>query len=241
MKGTLVNVAGIIIGSLIGLLLKKGIPRHVSDSLIKAEGLAIVVIGISSVLAEMFTLNGKSGGLNSSGGLLLLVSLVVGCLIGEILRIDDHFNNAGLVFERRFKTTGFAKGLVTASLVFSMGAMSIIGPINEGLTGDTSILYIKTMLDTTTAIVLTSTLGVGVLFSSLVVLVVQAIPALLAAELSPYITPQLLSPFCMVGYTMVMAIGINFLVDAKIKIANLLPALLVPIVHYFAAPLWSGV
>ncbi len=233
MIGTLVNVLGIIVGALIGVLLKKGIPERIRDSLLKVEGLAIVVIGLSSVLEEMFSVDGGEGRLKAGGGMLLLVSLVLGCLAGEFLRIDDRLNAAARALEKRFRSDGFAKGFVTATIFFSIGAMAVIGPINEGLSGDRSILYIKTMLDFTTAIVLASVMGIGVLFSCAVVFVVQAIPALLATWLAPYITPQLLSLFCMVGYTLVTALGINFVVDSKIKVANLLPSLAVPVAYYF--------
>lgn len=233
MIGNLVNVAAIVVGALLGVLLKKGIPESIRDSLMKVEGLAIVIIGLTGVLTETFSVNAETGRLDSSGGLLLLVSLVIGCLAGELLRIDDRINAAGLMVEKRFQADGFARGLVTASIVFCMGAMAIIGPINEGLTGDRSILYIKALLDGTTSIVLASVMGIGVLFSAVPVLVVQAIPALLAAQLAPYITPQLLSLFCLVGYTLVTAIGLNFLADTRVKIANLLPSLLVPVAYYF--------
>lgn len=235
MTGTLVNVAGIIIGSLVGLIFKRGIPEHINEAILKIEGLAIAVIGLNGLLGSMITVDAATGKLRDSGGLLLLVSLVVGCLAGELLRLDDRFNRFGLWVEGKIKAGGFARGFVTASLVFSIGAMSIIGPINEGLSGDSSILYIKTMLDGTTSIVLASALGAGVLFSCVPVFVVQAVPSLLARQLAPFISEsdQLLSTFCMVGYAIVICIGLNFLANTKIKVANLLPALIVPVAYYF--------
>lgn len=232
MTGTLINAAGVIVGALLGIFLKRGIPARIRDSLMKVEGLAIVLIGLSSLLQQMLSVNAESGRLNCDGGMLLLISLVGGCLVGELARIDDRLNAAGMLVERRFKADGFSSGLVTASLVFCVGAMAVIGPINEGLTGDRSLLYIKTLLDSTTSVVLASVMGIGVLFSFVPILVVQGIPALLAVQLSPYITPELLTDFCMVGYALVTAIGVNFLVDAKIKIANLLPALLFPVTYH---------
>lgn len=236
MTGTLVNAAGIILGALIGLLLKKGIPERLNTAIIKAEGLAIGIIGLAGLLKEMLTVDPVTGKLSDNGGLLLLISLVLGCVTGEALRIDDRLNQFGLFVEKKTGTAGFARGFVTASLIFSVGAMSIIGPLNDGLSGDASILYIKTMLDMTTAVVLASALGTGVLFSFVPVLFFQSIPALLARSLAPYISDALLSPFCMVGFAIVVCIGVNFLVDAKIKVANLLPALLVPVIYYYIAP-----
>ncbi len=232
MTGNLVNTAAIVLGALIGVLLKKGIPERIRDSLLRVEGLAIVVIGLSSVLGEMLSVNAETGRVSADGGLLLLVSLVLGCLAGEGIRIDDRINRAAGLVERRFRSDGFAKGLVASTIVFSIGAMAVIGPLNEGLSGDRSILYIKSLLDFTTSIVLASVMGIGVLFSCVPVFIVQSVPALLATQLAPHITPVLLSLFCMVGYTLVAAIGVNFLCETKIRVANLLPSLLVPIGYY---------
>ena len=233
MTGTWVNVAGILLGSLIGLLLKKGIPERVNQAILKVQGLAICVIGLNGVIAAMFTVNPATGKLSDAGGLLLLVSLVLGCLIGELCRLDDHLNRFGLFVEGRIRSKGFAKGFVTATLFFSIGAMSIIGPINDGLTGDSSILYIKTTLDFTTSIVLASALGAGVAFSAVPVFLAQGTVALLARHISPFITDSLLSIICMVGFSIVLIIGTNLLCDTKVKTANLLPALLVAVCYHF--------
>lgn len=235
MTGTFVNVAGIILGSLLGLLLKRGIPEHINAAVLKVEGLSICVIGLNGVIAAMFRADPETGKLSDSHGLLLLVSLAIGCLIGEALKIDDRLNQFGMFIERRIGSGGFSRGFVTATLVYSIGALSIIGPIQNGLTGDAGILYIKTMLDGTTSVFLASALGYGVLFSCVPVFVVQAVPALLARQLAPFISDDLLGIFCLVGYAIVICIGLNFLVDAKIKVANLLPALAVPVVYYFCS------
>ena len=234
MTGTFVNVAGIMAGSLIGLLIRKGIPAHINEAIMKIQGVAICIIGLNGVIGSMFKA-GPEGKLSDSGGLLLLVSLVLGCLVGEFLAFDRRLNSFGMWVEKKINMGGFSRGFVTATLIFSIGAMSIIGPINDGLTGDSTVLFIKTMLDGTTSIVLAASLGAGVLFASVPVLVVQAVPALLARQLAPFISDELLALFCMVGYTIVICIGYNFLAEEKqrIKTANLLPALVVPVVYYF--------
>jgi uncharacterized membrane protein YqgA involved in biofilm formation len=195
------------------------------------EGLAISIIALNGIIAAMFTVNPETGKLSDSGGLLLLVSLVVGCVAGELLRIDDHMNRLGQAVESRFKTKGFAKGFVTASLIFCIGAMSIIGPLNDGLRGDSSILFLKSALDFTTAIILASVLGYGVVFSAIPVLLFQGAVAMLSGWISPFISDGLLAMICMVGYAIVLVIGFNFLFNTKIKTANLLPALVVPIIY----------
>jgi uncharacterized membrane protein YqgA involved in biofilm formation len=232
MTGTFVNVAGIILGSLIGLLIRKGIPEHINEAIMKIQGVVICIIGLNGVIGSMFTVS-PEGKLSDSGGLLLLVSCVLGCLVGELLAFDKHLNSFGMWVEKKINLGGFSRGFVTASLIYSLGAMSVIGPINDGLTGDTSVLYIKTMLDGTTSIVLAASLGAGVLFACVPVFIVQAIPALLARQLAPFISDELLALFCMVGYTIVICIGYNFLSENKIKTANILPALVVPVVYYF--------
>lgn len=229
MIGTLVNFGAVILGGLIGALLKKGIPERISGSLLKAEGLAIALIGLTGVLSAMFSVDVDR--LRDSGGLLLLISLVVGCLIGELLRLDDRLNGFGRAVEEKTGAQGSAAGFVAASLVFCIGSMTVLGPISEVLLGDRDILYIKAMLDFVTAIVLSSTLGIGVAFAAVPVLVIQGAFTLLAGVLSPYtgapVFVETLRYFCMAGYAIVICIGLNFVVDAKIKTINLMPSLVV--------------
>ena len=232
MTGTFVNVGGIIIGSLIGLFLKRGIPENISKAIIKAEGVAILVIGLNGVLTAMLSV-GADGRLDSDGALLLLVSLAVGCLVGEALKIEDRLNGLSGVMERKLKADNLSKGFVTATLVFVIGAMSIVGALNDGLSGDHTILFTKTMLDFITAIILTASLGIGVIFSAIPVFIVQGAISMLARFIAPYISDELIRLFSMVGYSLVMALGLNFLADTKIKAANLLPALAVPIAYYY--------
>jgi uncharacterized membrane protein YqgA involved in biofilm formation len=231
MTGTIVNVIAIVVGTVIGLLFKKGIPKRISSSIIRAEGLAVGIIGLNGMIAAMFVM--KENGLSDHGGFLLLISLVAGCLIGELLKIDDRLNRFGDVVEKKTGKGGFSKGFVSATLVFCIGAMSIIGALNDGLVGDSNVLLVKSMLDFTTAIILASTLGFGVGIAAIPVFILQGSISLLAHQISPYITDDLLDNICMIGYAMVLCIGINFLLNAKIKVANFLPALLGPIVYGF--------
>ena len=232
MVGTFVNVGAILIGSLIGLLLKRGIPESINRAIIKAEGVAILVIGLNGVLTAMLSV-GADGKLNSDGALLLLISLAAGCLIGEVLKIDDRLNGLSGVMERRLKADNLSKGFVTATLVFVIGAMSIVGALNDGLTGDHTILFTKSMLDFITAIILTASLGIGVIFAAIPVFIVQGAISMLARFIAPYVSDELIRLFSMVGYALVMALGFNFLADTKIRAANLLPALAIPIIYYY--------
>jgi len=233
MTGTLINVAGIAAGAIIGVVLKKGIPKRITGAALKVQGVALCIISLNGVISAMFRVDPQTGELSSSGGLLLLVSLVLGCLIGELLRIEDRINSFAKNIESRFGASDFAKGFVAGSLIFPIGAMAVIGSLYDGLLGDSSVLIIKSTLDFITAIVLASTLGMGVLFAAIPVLILQGSLTLLAGQIYPFVSPELLNLFYMTGYAVVLCIGLNFMLDAKIRVANLLPALVIPILYYF--------
>lgn len=232
MLGTIVNVATIAIGGIIGMLLKKSIKSEIMDGVMKAQGIAVLVIGMNGVITNMITV-GEGGKLTDNGGLILLISLAVGALIGELLRIDDRINSAGLWVEKKVKTDGFAKGFVSASIIVCVGSMAVIGSINDGLYGDSSVLFVKSALDFITAMVLGSTMGIGVVFSAVPLFVYQGAITLFASFIKPLIEeyPDMMTQFSMVGYAIIMCIGINFIAGPKIKTANLLPAMIIPVLY----------
>ncbi len=227
MQGTIVNVIAIIIGSLIGILLKKGLSENYEKALHKALGIAVTITGLNGAITSMISVQGEK--LVSSGELMVIISLVVGTVIGEKLRIDDRLNNISNIVEKRFNLSGFARSFVNSTLLFGVGAMSIIGAFNDGARGDSSILYIKSLLDGIASIVFSATLGIGVIFSTIPLFIYQGSLSLAANALEPLIAGNLLNEICMVGYCLVICIGYNFLSESKIKTANLLPSLLVPI------------
>ena len=233
MSGTLLNALGIVVGSLIGMALNKRLPKDLTDQVLKILGLATGLIAMTGLIAAMFAVDIQTGRLVSSGGFLLLVSLVVGCVVGELLRLDHHLNAFGKRVEGRFGASGFARGFVAASLLFPVGVLAIIGPLSDGLTRDISILVIKTGLDFTASIILASTLGIGVLFSIVPLVLFQGSITLLAGAIYPFVSPELLDLFSMVGYAIVLCIGINFVAGTSLRVANLLPALAVPVAYYF--------
>ena len=234
MTGTLINAAAIIIGACIGLLLRRGIPENISAAIIQVEGVAIMVIGLNGIIGAMFLADPLTGKLSDSGGLLLFISLAAGCLIGELLKLQDKIESFGLWVEHKMHAQNFAKGFVTASLLYCIGAMGIIGALNDGLHGDSSVLVVKSALDFTTAIVLASSLGSGVAFASIPILFFQGLLSMSARWISPFISDELLNSVCMVGYAIVLVIGLNFVANTKIRTANLLPALLFPILYHLA-------
>ncbi len=231
MTGTLVNCVAVIIGGLIGLLLKKGIKESYANSINKALGLAVLIIGINGVISNMFTVN--NGKLSSSGELLLVVFLVLGTLIGELFRLDERFGKFCKNIEGRFKAKGFASGFINGTVLFCVGAMSIVGSINDGLTGDSSILFVKSALDFVNAIIFGATLGFGVIFTFVPMLIYQGGISLLAGTLTDILQGELLGQICMVGYAIIMAIGFNFLLEKKFRTLNMVPALLLPVAYHY--------
>lgn len=222
MIGVLVNVAAIIIGGLIGLLFKKGINKKVLTVILQGIGLSVIIIGIS-------------GALKTENILLLVISLALGGAIGAILRIEQNLDKLGENIERKFSkgiNDGFAKGFVMATLVYCVGAMAIVGSIEAGVNGSNDTLYIKALLDGISAIVFTATLGYGVIFSSVSVLIYQGSIVLLGVQLEPFLTDDLIKEISAVGGVLIMGIGINILDIKKIHVGDLLPAVLVPVLWF---------
>lgn len=225
--GTLVNGIAVTLGGLMGLLIRKGLPQRVEQTAMKLLGLAVFIIGLEGVITSMITV--QEAKLSADGSLMLIASLVLGGVCGELWDVDGALNRCGKRIEARFGKEGFAKGFINASLIFCVGAMAIVGALNDGLSGNPEILFIKSALDFICAIILGSTLGFGVIFSFIPVVLYQGGITLLSVWIAPLISDSLLNLLCMVGYAVVMCIGINFLDFTAIRTANLLPALLVPI------------
>lgn len=231
MTGTLVNAAAVIIGGLIGLLLKKGIKESYAESINKTLGLAILIIGINGVVTNMFAVEGSK--IKSSGELMLVIFLCLGTLIGELLKLDERFTKLCNGIEKKFKANGFASGFISSTLLFCVGAMTIVGSISDGLTGDSSILFIKSALDFVNAIIFGATLGYGTIFSFIPILLYQGGISLLAGFLGGLLQGELLEQICMIGYAIIMAIGLNFLLEKKFKTLNMVPALILPIAYHY--------
>ena len=237
MTGTIVNAVAIIAGSLIGLLFKKGIKKSYELSIFKALGLSTLIIGLNGVISNMFSVS--DGHLSSSGELLLCISLIIGTLVGEMLKLEKRVNNFSDKVGEKFNIGNFSKGFVSASILFCVGAMAVVGAINDGLYSDPSILFVKSTLDGTVAIIFASTLGIGTIFSAITVFVYQGAISLLAVFLGGYLQGEILMQICMIGYAIIMCIGFNFIADTKIKTMNMIPALLVPIIYDLLKSLWA--
>lgn len=230
--GTIVNSIAVVIGGLIGLLLRRGVSEKIEETATKLLGLAVFIIGMQGVFSAMVTV--KDTALEANGSLLLIASLVIGGVVGEFIDVDGKLARGGKMIENRFGKEGFAGGFINASLIFCVGAMAILGALNDGLAGDPSILYIKSMLDFIASIILASTLGFGVIFSAVTIFIYQGAITLLSGVMAPLLSPDFLNEICMVGYVIVMTIGINFLKFTSIRTANLLPAIFVPVLWRLA-------
>lgn len=230
--GTLINVIAIVLGSGIGLLFKKGINDRFRQILTQACGLAVIFIGLSGALEMIFTIEGAS--LVSGNAMLIVISLVLGGLVGELINIEKRLDSIGEKLKNRVKSKGdsqFVEGFVTASLVVCVGAMAICGPIDEALTGDSTTLIIKSVLDCIIVMVFASVYGVGVMFSALAVGLYQGFFTLFGVLISGFMNDALISSLSGIGSILIFAVGINLVWPKAIRVGNLLPALTVPIFY----------
>ncbi len=229
MTGTIVNTAAIIAGSLLGLFFKKGIPDSYNRTIMHGISLCVIIIGVNAAL-------------KSDAVLVVIISLVIGSVTGEILQIEPRLESLGRAMGKIFagSNENFYKGFVTASLLFCVGSLAIVGSLESGLTGNHQTLFAKSALDGVTSVLLTSSLGVGVLFSSVPILLYQGGITLAAASAKPFLTPDVVSQMTAVGGILIMAIGLNLLEITKIKIGNMLPAIFLPLLYFCVKTVFIG-
>ncbi len=222
MLGTFVNCAAIIAGSLIGILFKNGIPEKYSQTIMHAIGLAVILIGLKSAF-----------GCNDL--LMIIISLAVGALIGEFVGIENYLERLGSFLETKLSksSSSFSAGFVTASLMYCVGSMAIVGSLESGLTGNHDTLFAKSTLDGIVSIILSSSLGIGVLFSALPVLLYQGTITLMAGLLKPLLIPAVVSQMSAIGGLLIVAIGLNMIREKKLKVGNMLPAIFIPLIYFF--------
>jgi uncharacterized membrane protein YqgA involved in biofilm formation len=224
MFGTIINALAIIAGSLLGLFFRKGIADNYREIIMSGISLSVVLIGIKSALG-------------SDNLLIVIFSIVIGALIGEFLGIEERLEQLGRFLERKVASksddsSSFARGFVTASLVFCVGSMAIVGSLESGLTGNHQTLFAKSVLDGITSIVFASAMGLGVLFSSFAVLLYQGMITLTAVFMKSYLVPETITHMSSVGGLLIMAIGLNMLKVTTIRVGNLLPGIFLPLVYY---------
>lgn len=220
--GAFFNFVIVIIGSLLGMLLKKGVPERIEKIIMQGMALCVLYIGIS-------------GAFDGENILIAIISIALGSVIGELIDIDKHINNLGKKLENAVNKNNdskisVAQGFVTATLLYCVGAMAIVGSINSGLSGDHSTLIAKSWIDGIVAVVLASSLGIGVMFSSISVLLYQGLIVILAQFIQPILTPEIISEMTAVGSLLIIGLSINMLKLTNIKVMNMIPAIFIPII-----------
>lgn len=218
--GTFVNAGAVVLGGIIGLVFKKGIPQRIGDSVFKSLGLITAFIGIS-------------GSLCGENMLIAVISMVVGTVIGELLDLDKRINSLGKFIEDKTSKGGggsnVAQSFVSSSLLFCVGAMTIVGSLQAGLNNDCSVLFTKSAMDFCSSIIFASTIGVGVLYSAAFVLVYQGAITLLAQWVAPLLTDAVVNEMNCVGYVIIIGLALNMLGITKLKVMNMVPAIFLPI------------
>lgn len=228
MLGTIVNTIAILVGGFVGLLLRGGIPQKYKTIVTQATGLSVLALGLAGAISKINE--------PEANPILFIVSLVVGGLLGEWLGIEAGLEKLGNWLQGKLRTKkeygSISTGFVAASLMFCVGTMAVLGALESGMQNQHTTLFAKSTLDGITAIVMASSLGMGVLFSSISVFLYQGAITLLAGAISPFLSAAMLREIALVGGVMIAALGLNMLGITKIKVGNMLPAILVPVVYY---------
>ena len=227
MLGTIANTLAIIGGSIIGLAFSRFIPTKIINTLIHGIAFVVMLMGLKMAWQE-------------NNFILLMCSLAIGGLIGEVIRIEDRINGLGKWIEKKFTDsgTGISKGFVTTTLLYCVGSMAVVGSLESGLAGNHDILFAKSVLDGLGSIVFAASLGIGVLFSAVSVFVYQGGITMGASFLKQFLTDPVISQMSAVGGLLIVAMGFNMLEVVKIKVANLLPAVFLPLLYFMILQLF---
>lgn len=229
--GTIINTLAVIAGGVIGLFLKSGIKPNMQRILMQANGLAVIFIGISGVLEHMLVIENNE--ISTQGTMLLIFSMVLGALLGEWIDIEAKMNSIGEKLKAAVKMQNdnrFVDGFVNTSLIICVGAMAIVGSMQDGLTGDSSMLIAKSLLDFVIVIILAATYGIGSAFSALAILLYQGAITLFAALFGSVISDALIADLSFVGCALIFCVGVNLVREKTFRVANMLPSLLVPVI-----------
>lgn len=227
--GTIINALAIILGGLIGIFAKKFLKERYQETIMKASGFAVIFLGAAGTLSKMLVVTDE-GTLSTNGTMIMIFSLTVGALIGEIINIDGFFERFGEWLKHKTGSDSdsqFTSAFVTASLTVSIGAMAIMGAIQDGISGDYSTLAAKAILDFVIILIMASSLGKGCIFSFIPVAILQGSITALAVVLSGVFTVDIINNISLVGNILIFCVGINIIWPKTIRVANLLPSLII--------------
>lgn len=223
-SGAVVNFFLVILGTLIGLLFKKGIPERIQKALMTGMAFCVLYIGITGLFED------------GANILVMIICFALGSVIGELLDLDKQANRLGQAIENRFsknKNSKITEGFVAATLLFCVGAMTIVGSIDSGISGDNSTLYSKSVIDCVAAAVLTSSMGIGVIFAAFSTLVIEGVLTLLASFIAPVLTDYIIAQISVIGSLLIIVLALNMLGITKLKVMNFVPATLLPLILIF--------
>lgn len=230
--GTILNTAAVIVGGLIGLCLKKGLKQQMQDILMQACGVAVIFIGISGALSKMLVI--RDGKIETQGTMLLILSLVLGAVVGEWLNIEQKMEAVGEKIKAAVRAKNdnlFVEGFVNVSLIICVGAMAIVGAITDGISGDYSLLAAKAVLDLVIVLIFASTYGLGAVFSAALIFIYQGSITIVASLFGSFASDTLINDLSYIGSVLIFCVGINVGFGKKIRVGNLLPALAVVIIY----------
>lgn len=236
--GTVINVAMLIFGGLCGLLFGKKLNERIKDTLLSVNAVAIMMLAVGGVMQNMLSLS--DGKLSTGGTVMMIVSLTLGGLIGETININALVDKFGEWLRIKSHSTGddsFVSAFVSASCTVCIGAMAVIGSINDGVSGDCSVLIAKAILDAVIICVMTASQGKGCIFSAVPVAIFQGVITIIAVFVGGFMTDLALSYLSYVGNVLIFCVGLNLIRKKQIRVANLLPSLVIAVAWGFAAPL----
>ncbi len=233
--GTVINCAAVILGGIFGILFGKRIKEDIRESLMKTAGVAVIFIGISGVLTEMLKVSSEDNSLSSYGALMMIISLIIGTLAGELLKIEKKLDRFGEWLKKKTKSTednGFVGAFVNTSLIICVGAMAVVGAIEDGISKDPTTLIAKALLDFLIVIIMTSTLGKGCIFAFIPIGIFQGSITALSTLIQPVLsTGTIISDMSLVGNVLIFCVGINICFGKKFNVGNMLPSLAAAVIY----------
>ncbi|TEU19661.1 DUF554 domain-containing protein [Oenococcus oeni] len=230
--GALANASTVAIGGTLGYLFQRIIPKKVQKTVLQAIGLGIIFIGLSGTLSKMLVI--KNNAISTVGTIMLIITLAIGTIFGELIDIDAWLNNLGKTLAQHFskkESSKFSEGFTISTLTVCIGAMGVVGALQDGLNHDPSILFTKSVIDFIVVLLFAASYGIGCSFAAIPVLIFEGGITLLATFIKPFLASDALIGISLVGNTLIALIGINMLLGSKIKIANLLPSLIFVIIY----------